>query len=138
MIQVFKVVKDMLSNDQTLAGLVSSYEGQPAIFLSWAPGDAKYPYVLLNGPSCVPDESRATDRMVLAVDAFDGETESAVRVLQIAQRVERVLDGARPAFQDLPSLGIRRRFRDMVVEEPGVYHVHIEFTVRFGRKDLFV
>lgn len=82
---------DLLAGDPTLAGLLSTYGGNPAVFTTDpAPGDAIMPYVVTAGEvSLIPFDSKTTlgrtiMRDVRCYTAADGST---VAVEAIAERV---------------------------------------------------
>jgi hypothetical protein len=88
-------IYDVLANDATLAGLLATYNGQPAVFtIDPAPGDAVLPYVVTAGEvSQAPEEAknclgRELRRDVRCYAAADG---SAVTVEAIAERVRTLL-----------------------------------------------
>lgn len=88
-------IHDLLSGDATLAGLLNTYGGEPAIFtVDPAPGDATLPYIVTAGEvSQAPFDTKTTRgrtilRDVRCYDAADG---SAVAVEAIAERVRALL-----------------------------------------------
>ena len=126
-----------LTSDQILAGLLAVYDGMPAVFLARAPAGAQMPYVALHVDSAVPEEGHASERMLMAIDVYD-KAESAAKALEIAGRIERLVDGWKPGLAGATGLAIWRDFKGLVEEDdPSVQHVHLEFIVRYGRNDLF-
>lgn len=82
--------EDRLKGDGTLAGLLNTYGGQPAVFTTDpAPGDAELPYIVTAGEvSVAPFDTKLTrgrtiTRDIRCYDAADG---SAVTVEAIAER----------------------------------------------------
>lgn len=137
MIEALRALYGILASDEALAGMLSDYGGLPAVFDQFAPADAGTPYVVARVISAVPEEGHATERMAYAVDVFD-RSEDATRALEIAQRIEALLDGVKPQAQGITGLAVWRDFKGRVPEDdPGIQHVHLEFVVRYGRNDLF-
>lgn len=90
-----QAIYDVLVGDGTLAGLLASYGGQPAVFTTDpAPGDADLPYVVSAGEvsQAAADTKnslgRELRRDVRCYAAADG---SAVDVEAIAERVRTLL-----------------------------------------------
>lgn len=85
----------LLVEDATLAGLLNTYGGEPAVFtMDPAPGDAQLPYIVTAGEvSTAPFDTKTTRgreimRDVRCYDAADG---SAAAVEAIAERVRALL-----------------------------------------------
>jgi hypothetical protein len=88
-------IYNVLANDAALAGLLSTYQGQPAVFTTDpAPGDAVLPYIVTAGEIAqVPFDTkttrgRSTTRDVRCYSAASG---SAITVEAIAERVRALL-----------------------------------------------
>lgn len=134
---VLQAIYNVLTQDPELAGLLSGYGGSPAVFLGVAPEKAQPPYVVLRVVSCVPEDPPALSRMVLAADVFD-RSNSAVKALQVMARIEKLLDYARPTAQGLTIASVLRDFGELVPEDDReIQHGHLEFTVLFGREDIY-
>jgi hypothetical protein len=88
-------IYDVLVGDGTLAGLLSTYGGNPAVFtMDPAPGDADLPYIVTAGEvSQVPFDTKTTrGRTILRdVRCYDEADGSAVTVEAIAERVRALL-----------------------------------------------
>lgn len=88
-------IYEVLANDATLAGLLSTYGGSPAIFtMDPAPGDAELPYIVTAGEfsqeatDTKGSRGRELRRDVRCYADADG---SAVDVEAIAERVRALL-----------------------------------------------
>jgi len=88
-------IYDVLAGDGTLAAMLSSYGGQPAVFTADpAPGDAELPYIVTAGEvSQAPFDSKLTRGRTILRDvrcyaAADG---SAATVEAMAERVRALL-----------------------------------------------
>jgi hypothetical protein len=126
----------VLAGDTALQAKLAIYGGGPAIFNGLAPHDADMPYLVVSARS-VPESSQAADAMSYVVDVYDRSL-SAGHALDIAQRIESLLNLTRPQIPGHTCLGIWREFQHLVPEEePEIQHVHLEFAVRYGREDLF-
>ena len=82
---------DRLAGDATLAGLLNTYDGAPAVFTTDpAPGNALLPYIVTAGDvSNAPFDTKTSrgNTIFRDVRCYDSVTGSAARVEQIAQRV---------------------------------------------------
>ena len=136
MIAILQAIYQVLVGDATLAGLLSSYRGSPAVFTEHAPKDAQMPYLVMRCERS-PGDDQASDRTVWIADVYD-RSSSSQQVHQIMERVEKLLNLEGPALSSITNLGMFRGYAGMVPEdEPGVQHGHMEFTLRHGREDLF-
>jgi hypothetical protein len=88
-------IYDALANDVTLQGLLSTYNGLPAVFtIDPAPGDAVLPYVVTAGEvSQSPAEAKNCRgrEMRRDVRCYAAASGSAVAVEAIAERVRTLL-----------------------------------------------
>lgn len=88
-------IYDVLAEDGTLAGLLSTYSGTPAVFTTDpAPGDAEFPYIVTAGNiTDVPFDTKLTRGRTISRDVrcYDGPDGSAVTVEAIAERVRALL-----------------------------------------------
>ena len=86
---------DTLSADGTLAGLLSDYNGSPAIFTSHpAPGDAELPYIVTAGEvSHLPFDTKTTRGRDLIRDVrCYAEADGSIVVIEaMAERVRYLL-----------------------------------------------
>ncbi len=86
---------DRLAGDATLTGLLSTYQGGPAVFtVDPAPGDAALPYIVSAGAvsDMAFDTKTGGGRDVRRdVRCYDTVSGSATRVEQIAERVRALL-----------------------------------------------
>lgn len=83
-----------LSGDPTLAGLLSSYGGQPAVFTAEPPAKAQLPYIVTEGHvSDVPMDTKTTRaRDVLRdVRCYAEKDGDSTLIESIAERVREVL-----------------------------------------------
>jgi len=88
-------IYDELAGDATLAGLLATYDGGPAIFTADpAPGAAVKPYLVTAGEvsqgPCDPKNSRGRE-LRRDVRCYDEATGGAARVEAIAERVRALL-----------------------------------------------
>lgn len=90
-----QAIYDVLSGDATLAGLLSSYGGEPAVFTTEpAPGDAEPPYIITSGEvASEPFDTKQTRGRMATRDVrcYTGATGSAATVEAIAERVHELL-----------------------------------------------
>lgn len=90
-----QAIYNVLSGDATLAGLLSTYGGNPAVFTTDpAPGDATLPYVVTAGEvSDVAFDTKLTRGRTIMRDVrcYDAAGGSAVAVEEIAERVRALL-----------------------------------------------
>ena len=88
---ITQAIYDRLVGDATLAGLLSTYGGNPAVFTTDpAPGDADLPYVVTAGAvSVAPFDTKTTlgRQVVRDVRCYAAAEGSAVTVEAIAERV---------------------------------------------------
>lgn len=115
---------DALAADGTLAGLLSTYGGEPAIFTTDpAPGDASLPYVVTAGEvsQAAADtkltRGRALLRDVRCYAAADG---SAATVEAIAERVRALLHRQALVIPGFVWI-LAECSGPVVADEPGVY-----------------
>ena len=92
---ISQAIYDLLVNDATLVGLLSTYGGNPAVFTSDpAPGDATLPYIVTAGEvSHAPFDTKTTlgRRFLRDVRCYADADGSAVDVEEIAERVRALL-----------------------------------------------
>lgn len=85
----------ILAGDATLTGLLSTYEGEPAIFtVDPAPGEATLPYIVAAGsPVTTPYDTKTTLGREIWRDirCYAEANGSAVTVEAIAERVRQLL-----------------------------------------------
>lgn len=90
-----QAIYDVLANDATLAGLLATYGGEPAIFTTDPPpGDAELPYIVSAGQvSQAPFDTKLTRGRDLRRDVrcYAAASGSAVEVEAIAERVRALL-----------------------------------------------
>ncbi len=88
-------IHDVLANDAALAGMLSSYDGQPAVFtVDPAPGNAVLPYVVSAGDvSQTPADTKTTRGREIRRDVrcYAEDSGSAAWVEQVAERVRTLL-----------------------------------------------
>lgn len=133
---VLTALYGLLNGDAVLQAKLATYGEASAIFSGLAPPDADMPYLVVSARS-VPEASQAVDAMSYVVDVYD-QSLSASLALEIAERVEKLLNLTRPQIPGHTCLGIWREFNHLVPEDqPEIQHVHLEFAVRYGREDLF-
>lgn len=82
--------RDRLAGDATLAGLLNTYGGEPAVFtVDPAPGDATLPYIVTAGEvSVAPFDTKTTRGRTIVRDirCYDAADGSAITVEAIAER----------------------------------------------------
>lgn len=92
---ITKAIYELLTSDQTLTGLLSSYGGGPAVFtVDPAPEDADLPYIVTAGsPVQMPyDTKQSVGRQVWRdIRCYAEADGSAVTVESIAERVRELL-----------------------------------------------
>lgn len=90
-----QALHDLLAGDATLAGLLNTYGGQPAIFtVDPAPGDATLPYIITAGAVAQTPVDTKTTRgrtVVRDVRCYAAASGSAATVELIAERVRSLL-----------------------------------------------
>lgn len=88
-------IYDRLAGDATLAGLLSAYGGEPAVFTTDpAPGDAALPYIVTAGEvTQTPWDTKTTRGRQLTRDVrcYAADDGSAATVELIAERVRALL-----------------------------------------------
>lgn len=88
-------IYNVLAGDATLAGLLSTYQGQPAVFTTDpAPGDAVLPYIVTPGEIAqVPFDTKTTRGRTATRDVrcYSAASGSAMAVEAIAERVRALL-----------------------------------------------
>lgn len=88
-------IYDRLAGDATLAGLLSAYGGEPAVFTTDpAPGDATLPYIVTAGEvTTTPFDSKTTLGREFRRDVrcYAAATGSAATVEAMAERVRALL-----------------------------------------------
>jgi len=88
-------IREVLTGDATLVGMVGTYEGEPAIFtVDPAPGDAVLPYIVTAGEVVdTPADTKTTLGRELWRDVrcYAPATGSAVTVEAMAERVRALL-----------------------------------------------
>ena len=86
---------DVLAGDATLAGLLATYQGEPAVFTTDpAPGDAVLPYIVTAGAVAqVPFDTKTTLGRTITRDVrcYAAASGSAVTVEAMAERVRALL-----------------------------------------------
>jgi len=97
-------IHDVLAGDATLAAMLTTYGGEPAIFTTDpAPGDATLPYIVSAGEVAqTPFDTKTTrGRMVIRdVRCYTDATGSAAAVEAIAERVRVLLHRQTIAISD--------------------------------------
>jgi len=92
---ITEAIYDLLAGDPTLAGLLTAYGGEPAIFTTDpAPGDATLPYIVTAGNVAQAPFDTKTSRgraVTRDVRCYTGATGSAAAVEEIAERVRELL-----------------------------------------------
>ena len=88
-------IYDVLANDATLVGMLSTYQGQPAVFTTDpAPGDAALPYIVTAGEIAQSPFDTKTTRGRSAVRdlrCYSAASGSAITVEAIAERVQATI-----------------------------------------------
>lgn len=88
-------IYDRLANDATLAGLLATYGGLPAVFtMDPAPGDATLPYIVTAGEvTQTPWDTKQTRgrELIRDVRCYAADNGSAETVEAIAERVRALL-----------------------------------------------
>lgn len=88
-------IHDRLSSDATLAALLNTYGGAPAVFtIDPAPGDAELPYIVTAGDAvdAAFDTKTCLGREIWRdVRCYAADDGSAIVVEQIAERVRELL-----------------------------------------------
>ena len=96
--EVSKALYERLAGDATLAALLATYEGKPAIFTpDLAPDDAELPYISAPGEgSQAPFDTKTTRglRVMRDIRCYASPDGSAVIIEQIAERVRVLLHRA--------------------------------------------
>ena len=124
MTAISKAFSDVLSADVTLAGLLASYGGSPAVFTADpAPADAVKPYVVTAGEAVHrPFDTKLTRGREIWRDVrcYANDTGSADTIEQIAERVRALLH--RQIFSiDGFSIEVAECFGPIVADEPDAY-----------------
>jgi hypothetical protein len=92
---VTRALYDRLSNDSELAGLLSTYGGEPAIFsVDPAPADAELPFVVSAGAFAqIPFDTKTGEGRQLWRDVrcYDEEKGSTLAIDAIAERIRTLL-----------------------------------------------
>ena len=90
-----QAIHTLLASDPVIQGLVSQYQGEPAIFTTEpAPGDAALPYIVTAGDvSQEPWGTKTTYGRIVTRDVrcYTAASGSAMTVEQIAERVRALL-----------------------------------------------
>ncbi len=90
-----EAIHDVLADDETLAAMLATYEGDPAVFTTDpAPGDAVLPYIVTAGEVVAnPADTKTTLGRELWRDVrcYAEASGSAVTVEAIAERVRALL-----------------------------------------------
>jgi hypothetical protein len=90
-----RAIYDVLAGDATLAGLLATYNGLPAVFTSDpAPGDAEPPYIVTAGDVAqTPFDTKTTRgrEMVRDVRCYDNAGGGPVVIEAIAERARYLL-----------------------------------------------
>ncbi len=94
---------DVLAEDATLTGYLTTYRGDPAIFTTDpVPGDASMPYVVIGGPvSHSPFDTKTTLGREIRYDirCYTDDTGSAMLVDSIAERARALLHREKPSVE---------------------------------------
>ena len=124
MTAISKAFHDVLLADVTLAGLLASYGGSPAVFTSDpVPGDAVKPYVITAGEVVHrPFDTKLTRGREIWRDVrcYADDTGSADTVEQIAERVRALLHRQIIAVDGF-TVEVAECFGPVVADEPDAY-----------------
>ena len=97
-------IHDVLADDATLAAMLATYGGEPAVFTTDpAPGDATLPYIVSAGDVAqVPADTKTTRGRTVTRDVrcYTEATGSAAAVETIAERVRALLHRQTIAISD--------------------------------------
>lgn len=121
-----------LTSDSDLISLLTTYEGDPAVFANFAPEAAEKPYIVYNITSLGPEET-AVERFNIYIDIYE-YNQSRVTLREIAQRVEFILDKA--IIDHAAYSYIRLSFASsglVPTMDPRDLHYNIQFSARAGR-----
>lgn len=92
---ITQAIYSRLAGDETLAGLVNTYQGEPAIFTTDpAPGDAALPYIVTAGAVATAAFDTKTTRgrtVTRDVRCYTSASGSAAVVEAMAERVRELL-----------------------------------------------
>lgn len=122
-----------LASDGALAGYLSTYMGQPAIFSEDAPDAAVEPYLVFTITRLAADYP-AVDTFNIFVDYFNRDT-SRVDARKAMQRVEFLLDQVNLTSDRYDTIRVFYYSEGPVPDpDPRVIHRNIQFTARAGRK----
>ena len=92
---ITQAIYDALAGDATLAGMLASYNGRPAVFTTEpAPGDAVLPYIVAAGDLVqMPFDTKTTRGRAITRDVrcYAAASGSARTVTAIAERVRYLL-----------------------------------------------
>lgn len=141
---VSKAIYALLVGDSYIQSTLSKYPPNasvqsPAIFSGIAPPGAKMPYMLVNYPSSVREDTLATDRSVVTLDTYL-KSDSQLPAFQMEVRVDHLMNhGISPS--GIPVLGIFPETSSVITEGKTegrmVQHLHQRFLVRYGRGDIY-
>jgi hypothetical protein len=122
-----------LASDGALAALVSTYQGNPAIFSEDAPEDAVLPYIVYSVSRLAADHP-AAEQFNVYVDYYDNG-KSRANSRKAAQRIEFCLDQKTLANDRYDSIRVFYESAGPVPDpDPRVIHYNLQFTARAGRK----
>jgi hypothetical protein len=130
-----KSLKDFLAGDPNITGLISSFEGAPAIFTSAAPQKAVLPYIVFDINKFAP-ENLAASAFSVALDLY-AYNESAKDLRQLATYIEYRCDRKILPETD-PRFGHIRLFyedgREVENSDVKIKHYVVTLSARAGRK----
>lgn len=125
-----------LTADATLTGLISTYNGEPAIFKSSAPEDADLPYLVWTIERYSVDDG-IIENMVLDIDYYEycQHSTSWANALAVSTRLEQLLDRAHLQDARYDTIRIRSdRGFEIQGPDPRLVHYNTRFTARGSRK----
>ena len=129
-------IYNRLAGHSPLISLLTTYEDQPAIFQGKAPDGATMPYLVIKSETANPEETDATERMILVCDVWT-RGESASPAMAIGSAAEKALM-VLPNAEGITMIGVFRQSRGMVPDDdPDIQHLNSRTIVRYGRNDLY-
>ena len=131
-----KTYINLLAADSALTALLSTFEGNPAIFSSAAPQKATRPYIVF-GIDKIAVENLAASGFGIVNDIYHRQ-ESGVELREIAERIEFVCDRALIRTDDGGRFQAIRLYyedyREVENSDVKIRHGVVRLSARAGRK----
>lgn len=136
MIEVLKIVEQMVKNDAELKTLFNAEDNRQFFYIGVSPYDVNFPVLIMDFRH-INTRHPVVDELEINFDIFDRDV-SLFRVMSIVSRIEKLLLNFSPQNEEEKRiLSIKRNYGSLVPDSnTEIQHYVLNFTIYFSRNDL--